>query len=73
MVDRLANNAPATINNESVAAIETKDGIKFIMADDSWLLIRPSGTEAVLRVYSEATDQQAVTNILAAGRIMAGM
>jgi len=73
MVERLANNAPATINNESVAAIETKDGIKFIMADDSWLLIRPSGTEAVLRVYSEATDQQAVTNILAAGRIMAGM
>jgi phosphomannomutase len=73
MVERLANNAPATINNESVVAVESKDGIKFIMADDSWLLIRPSGTEPVLRVYSEAANRQAVSNIIAAGRKIVGM
>ncbi len=73
MVNRLANNAPAAINHEAIVSIGTKDGIKFLMADDSWLLIRPSGTEPVLRVYSEAADAQAVANILAAGRKMVGM
>ncbi len=73
MVEQLANNAPATINNESVVAVESKDGIKFIMADDSWLLIRPSGTEPVLRVYAEAANRQAVSNIIAAGRKIVGM
>ncbi|MFQ5575863.1 MAG: phosphoglucomutase/phosphomannomutase family protein [Anaerolineae bacterium] len=73
MVSRLANNAPATINNETVHTIKTHDGIKFMMADDSWLLIRPSGTEPVLRVYSEAEDETAVANILSAGRAMVGM
>jgi len=72
MVERLANSAPNTINNEHVVSIQTTDGIKFIMADDSWLLIRPSGTEPVLRVYVESEDEAAVKNILAVGRDMAG-
>ncbi len=73
MVDQLANNAPATINNEAIVSIDTSDGIKFMLADDSWLLIRPSGTEPVLRVYSEAVDEAAVVNILAAGRKMVAL
>jgi len=71
MVERLANEAPATINGERIVSVQTNDGIKFMMADDSWLLIRPSGTEPVLRVYSEAADKAAVQNILAAGHTMA--
>ncbi|MDD4879808.1 MAG: phosphoglucomutase/phosphomannomutase family protein, partial [Candidatus Omnitrophica bacterium] len=40
--------------------IKTYDGLKFIFDDESWLLIRPSGTEPILRVYSEAhTDKEA--------------
>lgn len=40
--------------------IKTYDGLKFIFDDESWLLIRPSGTEPILRVYSEAhTDKKA--------------
>jgi phosphomannomutase len=73
MVERLANAAPPTINDQEIVSINTRDGIKFLMADDSWLLIRPSGTEPVLRVYSEAADDQAVNHILAAGRKMVGM
>ena len=73
MVERLANAAPPTINDQEIVSINTRDGIKFLMADDSWLLIRPSGTEPVLRVYSEAADDKAVDNILAAGRKMVGM
>ena len=70
MVERLANEAPATINGERIVSVQTSDGIKFMLADDSWLLIRPSGTEPVLRVYSEGANKQAVDGILAAGRAM---
>ena len=38
---------------QKVEEIGKQDGVKCIMADDSWLLIRPSGTESVLRVYVE--------------------
>jgi phosphomannomutase len=37
------------------------------MADDSWLLIRPSGTEPVLRVYAEGRSPQMVKALLAYG------
>ena len=43
------------------------DGIKYYMADDSWLLIRPSGTEPVLRIYAEARSDDDVKALLAAG------
>ena len=40
----------------SVLTIETLDGTKVIFQDESWLLLRQSGTEPVLRIYSEATS-----------------
>ena len=73
LVERLANDAPPTLNGETVVRVETMDGIKFRMADDSWLLIRPSGTEPLLRIYAEAATPDAVTVLLSAGREMAGM
>ncbi len=39
-----------------VQSVETLDGAKLIFADESWLLFRQSGTEPVLRIYSEATS-----------------
>ncbi|MFA5338878.1 MAG: phosphoglucomutase/phosphomannomutase family protein [Candidatus Omnitrophota bacterium] len=48
------------IFKRKVVDIKTYDGLKFIFDDESWLLIRPSGTEPILRVYSEAhTDKEA--------------
>lgn len=44
-----------------------RDGVKYIMTDNSWLLIRPSGTEPVLRVYAEASTEQQVQALLAEG------
>ncbi len=72
MVERLATQAPATMAGQTVREVHTFDGIKFVLADDSWLLIRPSGTEPVLRVYSEAPDEAAVNALLDAGRAMTG-
>ena len=51
--------------------METLDGVKYLLADDSWLLIRPSGTEPVLRVYAEARDEAMVGVLLAYGQQVA--
>lgn len=63
MVQFLSENAPASIGGETVKNVQTFDGIKYVLADDSWLLIRPSGTEPVLRLYAEATSE-ALVNVL---------
>ncbi len=70
MTALLADSAPLTLNGESITQIDTLDGIKFKMADHSWLLIRPSGTEPVLRVYAEAPTPDAVAALLDAGSEM---
>ncbi|GAB1420597.1 phosphoglucomutase/phosphomannomutase family protein [Anaerolineales bacterium] len=67
LVKQLAENAPDTLNGEKITSISTKDGIKYYMADASWLLIRPSGTEPVLRIYAEARSPEAVEALLLQG------
>jgi len=43
-----------------VQRVRADDGFKFYLADGSWVLLRASGTEALIRIYSEAADQDAV-------------
>ena len=71
ITDMLLNEAPAQIGGESIAEICTTDGIKYIMTDDSWLLIRPSGTEPVLRVYAEGRSAAMVKALLGFGEQVA--
>jgi alpha-D-glucose phosphate-specific phosphoglucomutase len=71
MIKYLIDNAPASIGGEKIAEISTLDGVKYIMADDSWLLIRPSGTEPVLRVYAEGRTHQMVKELLGYGNQVA--
>jgi phosphomannomutase len=47
-----------------VVDVEDVDGYKFRLSNGSWVMIRPSGTEPVLRVYSESTDSAASFAIL---------
>lgn len=47
-----------------VERVETIDGFKFFFDDDRWLMIRPSGTEPVLRTYAEAPTMEEVRKIL---------
>lgn len=49
-----------------VERVETIDGFKFFFDANTWLMIRPSGTEPVLRTYAEAIDQETAFNILEA-------
>jgi alpha-D-glucose phosphate-specific phosphoglucomutase len=67
IVNQLENNAPATLAGETVVRVNTMDGIKFYLADNSWLLIRPSGTEPVLRIYAEARSNDMVAAMLREG------
>jgi phosphomannomutase len=67
MTQKLQDEAPAQIGGESVVQISTRDGVKYILADDSWLLIRPSGTEPVLRVYAEGRSPAMVKALLEYG------
>jgi len=64
MVKRLVENSPERIAGETVVKVDSYDGVKYHLADDSWLLIRPSGTEPVLRLYAEAGTEAAVDAML---------
>ena len=72
LVKRLSENPPTTLAGLSIAQVGTEDGVKYRFTDDSWLLIRPSGTEPVLRVYAEARTPQTVEALLDAGLALAG-
>jgi phosphomannomutase len=71
MVDRLVGDAPASLGGQSIIDVNVLDGVKYLLGDDSWLLIRPSGTEPVLRVYAEARDPATVKTLLSYGRRVA--
>jgi alpha-D-glucose phosphate-specific phosphoglucomutase len=71
MVARLSQNPPSKLAGTDVTEIVTLDGIKYRLADQSWLLIRPSGTEPVLRVYAEAPEKGMVEELIDYGREVA--
>ena len=67
----LAANPPKSLEGLPVKEIKAKDGVKIILADDSWLLYRLSGTEPILRIYSEATSQALADALVAQGKNLA--
>jgi phosphomannomutase len=71
LVSRLATDAPVEVGGDKVVNVETLDGTKLEFGDESWLLFRQSGTEPVLRIYSEATSVQKMESLLAAGVALA--
>jgi phosphomannomutase len=73
VVKRLVNAVPDKIAGETVVKVDDYDGVKYHLADDSWLLIRPSGTEPVLRVYAEAGNEAAVDALLEKGRELSNL
>jgi phosphomannomutase len=51
--------------------LTTNDGVKFFTADGSWLLVRFSGTEPLVRVYAEATSAELRDELLVIGERLA--
>ncbi|MGH9968439.1 MAG: phosphoglucomutase/phosphomannomutase family protein [Pyrinomonadaceae bacterium] len=56
------------IGGRRVAQTNRTDGVKFIFADGSWLLLRPSGTEPVVRIYAESESAKDLEVLLEQGR-----
>ncbi len=67
----LAENAPASIGGETIGNVLTLDGVKYLINDGSWLLIRPSGTEPVLRIYAEGRSPEMVKALMGYGEHVA--
>lgn len=59
---------PDDIKGKKISSINRMDGVKFIFEDGSWLLMRPSGTEPLVRIYAESEDRVELEKLLENGR-----
>jgi phosphomannomutase len=70
LLEDLVSQAPTELAGQPVSrtqSLDTKDGFKFFVADGSWLLVRTSGTEPLVRIYTEATSEDVRESMLEAG------
>jgi len=71
LMSTLKSNPPAKILGKKVVEVKTYDGVKLILEDKSWLILRFSGTEPILRIYSEAPSDRLALKMLEAGKKIA--
>lgn len=65
IVENCKNGVYSNFGEYKINRVETIDGFKFFFENGDWVMIRPSGTEPVLRVYAEAENLAEVRKILA--------
>jgi phosphomannomutase len=70
VLEAMEADLPDAVAGVAVADVNTVDGFKLALADGTWLLVRPSGTEPKLRIYAEASDDGRLEELLAAGRAL---
>jgi phosphoglucomutase len=59
---------PTEIGSKQIDRINRIDGVKFLFADGSWMLMRPSGTEPLVRIYAESESKEDLEVLLEQGR-----
>ncbi len=59
---------PSEIGGRKIENINRMDGVKFFFTNGSWMLMRPSGTEPMVRIYAESEDKQELEVLLEQGR-----
>ena len=64
VIDNCKNNLYSSFGSYKVKRTEDLDGFKYFFDNDAWLLIRPSGTEPVLRTYAESSSSEKALDIL---------
>jgi phosphomannomutase len=67
LVDFLKKNPPGKLLRSPLAGMKTFDGVKFTAEDSSWLMLRGSGTEPILRIYAEGKSDAHVKKLLKQG------
>ena len=70
---RVGSATPETVGGVEVLMVDKTDGFKFKLQGGSWLLIRFSGTEPIIRVYCETNEESRVEPILQDGLHIAGL
>ncbi len=71
LMEFLKARPPAKLLHSPLADMKTFDGVKYVAADSSWLMLRGSGTEPVLRIYAEAKTEAGVKQLLKSGIVLA--
>ncbi len=59
-----------TLSGKKVVKVTDFDGVKLICEDDSWLMLRPSGTEPLVRAYSEAKSLREAKELIKIGKVL---
>jgi phosphomannomutase len=67
LMEFLKQNPPTKLLRSPVVDVKSYDGVKFIAQDGSWLMLRGSGTEPILRIYSETSSDVGVSKLLKLG------
>jgi phosphomannomutase len=67
LMEFLQKNPPAKLLKSPLADVKTFDGVKFVAQDSSWLMLRGSGTEPILRIYAEAKSDADAQKLLQLG------
>ncbi len=67
LMEFLKKNPPTKLLRSPLTGMKTFDGVKFIAEDSSWLMLRGSGTEPILRIYAEAKSNADVRKLLELG------
>ena len=72
LMELLKGNPPARLLRSPLADVKSYDGVKFVARDGSWLMLRGSGTEPILRIYAEAGSDADARRLLRLGVRLAG-
>lgn len=64
IIDNCKSGKYTLFGDYKITRTEDLDGFKFFFEDGTWVMVRPSGTEPVLRIYAEAADSAAAFKIL---------
>ncbi|RMH32226.1 MAG: phosphoglucomutase/phosphomannomutase family protein [Nitrospirae bacterium] len=68
LLDQKLEHPPSSLAGMEVVDVNRLDGCKLILSDGSWFLLRPSGTEPIVRCYGEAKTAEQLERIMRAGR-----
>jgi len=72
LMRRFREEPPASLNGLRVVSTNSLDGVKLLLEEEAWVLVRPSGTEPLIRCYIEAHDEEVLNGLKAAMQKLVG-
>lgn len=70
LMDKLKNQTPEEFAGVKVLDVNKMDGVKLTLAEGSWVLARPSGTEPLVRIYAESDKKDKLESLLEAAKAL---